>query len=93
MMIRGLYRCLLQLHPSAFRLQFAEEMLWIFDEAGDAWGTAPLFRDASVSLLRPWLIRSELWQWVVAWIAGGVLLILVFGSFSPWDSPRWPRWP
>ena len=89
-MVRRLYRCRLRLHPLAFRLRFAEEMLCIFDEAGGAWGTAPLFRDASISLLRQWLVRSELWKWVVAGIAGIVVLILVFGSFSPWDPPRWP---
>ena len=35
-MVRNLYRCLVWLHPSAFRLRFEEEMLWIFDEAADA---------------------------------------------------------
>jgi hypothetical protein len=32
-MSRSLYRWLLYLHPPAFRQLFAEEMLWIFDEA------------------------------------------------------------
>ena len=39
-MVRNLYRCLVWLHPSTFRLQFEEEMLWIFDEAADARGAA-----------------------------------------------------
>ena len=86
-MIRGLYRCLIRLHPAGFRLRFQEEMLWIFDEAASAWGAASLFVDVTVSLLRQWLLRSGLWRWAVASIAGIVLLILAFGSFLPWDGP------
>ena len=82
-MIRGLYRCVLRLHPPAFRLQFAGEMLWIFDEAADAWGAASLFCDASVSLLRQWLMRSDLWRWIGAGIAGVVPAILLFGDWNP----------
>jgi hypothetical protein len=86
-MIRGLYRCLVWLHPVAFRRQFEEEMLWIFDEAACAWGAVPLVADASISLGRQWLIRSGLWIWVAASIAGIVQLIIAFGSFLPWDRP------
>jgi len=86
-MVRSLYRCLVRLHPAPFRLQFAEEMLWIFDEAADTRGTASLFLDASVSVARQWLLRSGLWRWVVAGIGGIILLILAFGSFLPWDRP------
>ena len=81
-MVRRLYRCLVWLHPAAFRLRFEEEILWIFDEAADGWGTASLLRDASISLLRQWLIRSQLWKWVVAGIGAAVPPILVFGD---WD--------
>ncbi len=84
-MIRGLYRCLVWLHPAAFRLRFQEEMLWIFDEAANAWGTASLFLDASVSLMRQWLLRSGMWRWVMAGIAAIIPLILAFGSLLPWD--------
>ena len=90
MMTRSLYRCLLWLHPSDFRLRFEEEMLWIFDEAGDAWGTASLIRDAGLSVLRQRLIRSGMWKWVLATIAGMVPLLLAFGSFLPWDRPMRP---
>lgn len=85
-MMRRMYRCLLWLHPAAFRRQFAEEMLWIFDEAADASGAASLFSDASVSLVRQWLLRSGLWMWVVAGIAGIIPLIIAFGSFLPWNK-------
>ena len=86
-MIRRVYHCLLWLHPAAFRRQFAEEMLWIFDEAADGWGSASLFADAGVSLLRQWLLRSGLWRWAVATIVGFIPLIAAFGSFLPWDKP------
>ena len=82
MMVRGLYRSLVWLHPVAFRLQFGEEMLWIFDESRGAWD--------QISLARQWLIRSDLWIWVAAAIAGIVPLIVSFGSFLPLDKPMCP---
>ena len=86
-MMRRVYRCLLWLHPAQFRRQFEEEMLWIFDEAAGPWGAASLFSDAGVSLVRQWLLRSGLWMWVVAAIAGIIPLLIAFGSFLPWDRP------
>src|SRR5437879_829331 len=56
-MLRLLYRWLLCLHPPAFRRRYAEEMMWIFDEAA-AQGVASLFADALVSLTRQWVMRS-----------------------------------
>ena len=87
MMVRGLYRCLIRLHPAAFRLQFQEEMSWIFDHAVGTWGAASLVADAITSLSRQWLLRSGLCKWAAAGIAGIVLLIIAFGSFLPWDRP------
>jgi hypothetical protein len=86
-MTRQMYRCLLWLHPAAFRRQFEEDMLWIFDEAADAWSAPPFFSDAIVSLVRQWLLRSGLWIWLVAGIAGIIPLSIAVGSFLPWDRP------
>jgi len=61
-MIRSLYRCLLWLHPPAFRQQFAGEMLWIFDEAAATEGAAPLLFDGVISLVRQWAIGSGTWK-------------------------------
>ncbi|HET8923213.1 MAG TPA: hypothetical protein VFN26_09495 [Candidatus Acidoferrum sp.] len=85
-MVRVLYRFLVWLHPAMFRLQFEEEMLWIFDQAAGTWGTGSLVADASISLGRQWLIGSQMWKWAVAGIAGLVPLIIAFGSFLPWDK-------
>jgi uncharacterized membrane protein len=81
MMTRTLYRCLVSLHPAAFRLRFEEELLWIFDESSSASGAAPLFYDAVISLLRQWLVRSGMWKWVLAAIAGVLPVLIGFGSF------------
>ena len=55
---RSLYRCLVQLHPPAFRQRFAPEMLWIFDEVADHDARVELFADAITSLARQWIVRS-----------------------------------
>jgi len=88
--MRFLYLVLISMHPPPFRKRFAQEMVWIFDEAADSWGTSSLFLDAILSLLRQWLIRAELWKWFVAGMAGVVPLIIAFGSFLPWDRPLFP---
>ena len=89
-MMSLLYALLVSLHPRSFRKRFAPEMLGIFDEAAPSWGAGSLFLDAILSLLRQWLIRSELWKWLVAGLAGVVPLIIAFGSFLPWDRPLSP---
>jgi uncharacterized membrane protein len=80
-MTRTLYRWLVCLHPAAFRLRFEEELLWIFDESRTASGAVPLFYDAVISLLRQWLMRSGMWKWVLAGIAGVLPVLIGFGSF------------
>ena len=54
---RALYIGLLRLHPPGFRQRYADEMLWIFDEASARGSAAPLFADALRSLCRQWLLR------------------------------------
>lgn len=80
-MTRTLYRSLIYLHPPAFRRRFEEELLWIFDESSDASGAAPLLYDAVISLLRQWLVRSGMWKWLVAGVAGALPVLIGFGSF------------
>jgi hypothetical protein len=80
-MTRAFYRWLLGLHPAAFRLRFEEELLWIFDESRDASGAIPLLYDAAISVLRQWILRSGMWKWVIAGIAGALPVVVGFGSF------------
>jgi Ca2+-binding EF-hand superfamily protein len=58
-MRRILYIWLLRLHPAAFRHQFAEEMLAIFDDPASRENSRGLFTDAIISLLRQWMLRPE----------------------------------
>jgi hypothetical protein len=81
MMTRTFYRWLIALHPAVFRLRFEEELLWIFDESCATSGPAPLFYDIGISLLRQWFIRLEIWKWALGGIAGGVPVVIGFGSF------------
>ena len=83
----ALYRLLLRLHPVEFRERFAEEMQWIFEEAACRWSVASLMTDAGLSLARQRLIRSDLWKWMVAGVAGIVPLLVAFGSFLFPDRP------
>src|SRR5438128_200401 len=73
-MTRSLYRCLLRLHPAEFRRQFADEMLWIFDQVSGAESPASLFADGFLSLVRQWVLRAGMWKLAVAG-AGGLLEI------------------
>jgi uncharacterized membrane protein len=81
MMTRTVYRWLICLHPPAFRMRFQEELLWIFEESRHSSGIASLLYDAVISLLRQWLMRSGIWKWVVACIAGALPVLIGFGSF------------
>jgi hypothetical protein len=77
-MIRMAYLGLLWLHPPAFRREFADEMLWIFDETSGAAAVWLLFGDALVSLGRQWLLRSGAWKLLAAG-AGGLVQIMAGG--------------
>ena len=78
-MRRSLYRILIALHPVRFRDRFGDEMLCIFDEAGR--DRAPrLFADAVLSLLRQWLLRSNLWKIASGAVISRVCLLSLRGE-------------
>src|SRR6267143_1712364 len=95
-MLRALYRGLLYLHPPAFRKRFAEEMLWIFDEAAATRGTLGLFGDGLVSLLRQWIVRPESWHAPLAAIGparAGSSALFAWEHFEvPQDRLPFYRW-
>ena len=57
-MIRWLYRLLVRCHPAAFRSQFGDQMLSIFEESRRERGSFRLMIDGFMSLLRQWLLRA-----------------------------------
>ncbi len=63
--MRWLYRILILLHPPAFRKQFGDEMLWIFDQSRSEPGQS-LVGDAMVSVLRQWVVRRAIWIYPTA---------------------------
>jgi len=77
-MTRSLYRGLVWLHPRAFRSEFGDEMLWIFDESS-AFGASSLLTDGVISLLRQWLLRTRVWTLAAA-TAGGILQVSLGGA-------------
>jgi Ca2+-binding EF-hand superfamily protein len=58
-MIRRLYCLTLRLHPARFRREFAEEMLWIFDQAATAGRRMRFLGDGLLSLVRQWALRED----------------------------------
>ena len=82
-MTRTLYRSLLWLHPPAFRRQFAEEMLWIFDETG---GAVSLVADGFTSLLRQWLTRPGTVTLAAAGFGGALHMALFLVMTLPMMS-------
>ena len=86
-MTRALYIGLLRLHPLPFRRQFAEEMLWIFDEAKSSEGAWVLLLDLVMSVSRQWLLRSAVWKAALA-LAGAVVQISFGGLGWIFFNPR-----
>jgi hypothetical protein len=78
-MTRALYRCLVWLHPPIFRREFAGEMLWIYDEASQSTGAAPLLLDGIVSLARQWILRSAWWKPILT-LAGALFQVSICGA-------------
>src|SRR5258708_27387413 len=58
---RMAYRCIVRLHPHAFRDQFGEEMMWTFEQAVETHGAFRLLGDGLVSLTRQWVFRPRSW--------------------------------
>lgn len=58
-MTRWLYSVLLRLHPACFRDRFGQQMLSVFDESVRQSGRIDLLGNATVSLLRQRLFRSD----------------------------------
>lgn len=84
--MRRLYWLVVRMHPAEFRNRFGDEMEWIFEEAGSAWGKSALLLDAMISLGRQWFLRPAAWKWIGASIGATVPLIFSFGSFIPWGN-------
>ena len=81
---RSLYRCLVQLHPPAFRRRFAPEMFWIFDEIADHDARVELFTDALISLARQWVVRVAIQKLLIGELRLGPLPATGSGQFS-WE--------
>jgi hypothetical protein len=61
-MLRRIYRCVLRLHPPAFRSRFGDEILSIFDQASGRLSRCRLLMDSMLSLVRQWTLRQEFWR-------------------------------
>jgi predicted dienelactone hydrolase len=86
-MLRFAYRWLLRLHPRYFRQRFAEEMLWIFDEAEGNLEAVELVTDGVVSLVRQWTLRRAFWKEPVGGRnCDGVPIFCSFDTFKPRSS-------
>jgi hypothetical protein len=80
--MRSLYLSLLWLHPRSFRKRFADEMLWIFDEAQSADEKAFLLCDGLNSVARQWVLRSGMWKVALAFL---LALIQAVIFLHPYD--------
>ena len=58
-LVLSIYRCLLRLHPPAFRARFGNEMLQVFDDAVETYGWVWLLADLALSLGRQRVLRPE----------------------------------
>jgi hypothetical protein len=81
-MIRSLYRSMLRLHPAGFRQQFAEEMLWIYDETAGA-GAVSLLADGFLSLVRQWLTLPGTLTLAAAGFGGAMHMALFLVMMIP----------
>jgi D-alanyl-D-alanine carboxypeptidase len=68
---RTAYRCVVRMHPAAFRERFGEEMAGIFEEAAPSFGALRLLGDGVISVLRQWVLRPRPGAVVVAEASSG----------------------
>lgn len=87
---RSLYRCLLRLHPPSFQVQFADEMMWIFDETAERQGALKLLGDALFSLVRQWIVRYALQKWLTGDFAPAAWPSLTHELFA-WERIALPE--
>ena len=78
--MRTCYRCLLWMHPAAFRREYGDEMLWIFDQTAPSQHVGSLFVDGLGSLARQWVLRSGWWR--VALALGLAVFQMIFGGMA-----------
>src|SRR5262249_25439206 len=83
LMLRFLYRRVLDAHPPYFRQRLAEQMMAIFDESEAGWGEVRLLADALFSLVRQWSLRPQFWEEPAAAADGGVNLFPLLEAFRP----------
>lgn len=76
-MTRSLYRCLVRLHPPAFRREFADDMICLFDDASAQQSGIALLFDALLSLLRQWLFSGG-WKLLAASFIGAMQVLFLF---------------
>jgi len=88
-MLRRIYRCVLRLHPPAFRSRFGDEILSIFDQAKGKLSGFQLLMDSMLSLIRQWTLRPEFWRKSVSAPTPHAALdgIPSFGTLNPF-RPR-----
>jgi CubicO group peptidase (beta-lactamase class C family) len=72
---------MVRLHPRAFREQFGEEMMWIFEEAAETHGAFRLLGDGLLSLARQWVFRP-----------GSLDVPVTAGAVSTSREPTWFAW-
>ena len=84
--MRALYSGFIRLHPPAFRRDFGDQMLSIFDEVTAGGGGALcLLADVILSLARQWFLRPGLWKAFLSLAVSAVL----FDFALHWSaSPR-----
>jgi hypothetical protein len=87
MPVRQVYRALLELHPFEFRLRYAAEMLWIFDQSPAA-NRMALMLDGAASVFRQWLLRSGLLMFALGLaVNAAIVASCIIAADMSWLGP------